>query len=123
MGFSHAWEKTLVLDEIAPEAYLAVTVPGEVGNEAVYAGLRVNGHAVGVPDRAPSYPANTWELQVKPVTGNYTYYIPLQTSWVGKSLDVVLLANRSLSNFKPQLWLTRRPLPLATRKLVLVPGD
>ncbi|TQV70721.1 discoidin domain-containing protein [Exilibacterium tricleocarpae] len=119
MDFSQAWHKTIVLNEIAPAAYLAVTVPGEVGNESVYAGMRVDGRAVGAADRAPAYPANTWELQIKPVTGNYTYYIPLDRSWATKRLDVFLLANGRVKNLKPEIWLTRRPQPLATRKLVL----
>lgn len=145
MNFSKAWQKRIVLNEIVPDAYLAVTVPGNVGNESVYAAVRVNGEfnpqtkspkakpkkvnpqiinsqiinsqIIGASDRSPSYPANTWELQVKPVDGNYTYYIALDPSLQGKPLDVVLLGDSDVGNLKADVWLTRYPKPLAQRKL------
>lgn len=127
MKFSKAWQKRLVIDEVTEGAYLAITVPGKVGNESVYAAMRVHGEQdgkakielIGASDRAPSYPANTWELQVKPVDGNYTYYVPLHSSWKGKPMDVILLANDEVSNIKSEVWLTRYPKPLAQRRLVL----
>ena len=118
MGFTRAWTLQARLEAIAPDSYLAVAVPGETGHESVYAALRVDGQLVGAPDRAPSYPANTWELQVHPATGNYTYYIPMQTEWAGKALEIVLLGTDT-ADAEPEVWLTRRAVPLAKRRLTL----
>lgn len=94
MAFTTAWQLKTSLAEIAPESYLSITIPGDTGHESVYAALKVDGDYVGAPDRAPSYPANTWELQVHPVEGNYTYYIPLQPDWAGRDLEIVLLGKK-----------------------------
>jgi len=117
MQFSHAWQLSTRLKEIAADSYLAVAVAGETGNEGVYAAIRVEGEAFGAPDRAPSYPANTWELQVKPVMGNYTYFIPLKPEWQNKAIDVVLLATDLATEISPEIWLTRKPKPLASKQL------
>lgn len=127
MRFTHAWSNTFTLDEIAQDAYLSVAVPGEYGNEGVYAALKVDGKIIGAPDRSPAYPANTWELQVVAVNGNYTYYIPLSREWAGKSIEVVLLGRGEYlkdhsHGIQPQVWLNRKPIPMATKTLVLSRG-
>ena len=119
MQFTHAWQLDTTLDEIAPDAYLAVGVPGEYGAESVYAALRVDGQLIGAPDRAPAYPANSWEFPVQRVEGNYTYYIPLDSDWAGKRLEIVLLGRESASEILPSVWLWREAKPLATKRLVL----
>ena len=120
MDFQHAWKLEAKLDEIAPDSYLSVAVPGETGNEGVYAALKIDGKLVGAPDRAPSYVSNTWELQVKPVDGNYTYYIPLKESWVGKRLEVFLLGGKAAASAKPVVWLNRKDKPIVTKRLTYI---
>ncbi len=122
MQFKQAWRNTFQLDEIAPDSYLSVGVAGEYGNEGVYAAVKVGDQYIGAPTRAPAYPANAWEFQVIKAKGNYTYYIPLDESWVGKPIDVVVLGriNEDYSEeIIPKVWLNRKPRPLATKTLVL----
>jgi hypothetical protein len=120
MGFQRAWKLEASLKEIAPDSYLSVAVPGKTGNEGVYAALKVDGQLVGASDRAPSYAANTWELQVKPVDGNYTYYIPLRECWAGKRLEVFLLGREEAADVEPVVWLNRKDKPIVTKRLKYV---
>jgi len=119
MEFTRAWQLSDSLKYIAPDSYLAIAIAGKTGNEGVYAAIRVDGVAQGASGRAPSYPANTWELQVKPVDGNYTYYVPLKSDWANKKIDVVVLGVELAKEASPEVWLTRKPSPLAVRKLIL----
>jgi hypothetical protein len=119
MEFVNAWTLEAELSEIAPNSYLSVAIPGYTGNEGVYAALRVDGELIGAPDRAPSYPANTWELQVKPVNGNYTYYIPLRREWVNKTLEIVVLGTEEARATEPFVWLNRRVLSALSKELAV----
>lgn len=120
LEFTQAWSLSTRLDEIASDSFLAITVPGKTGHESVYAALKVGDAYIGAPDRAPSYPANTWELQVLPVEGNYTFYIPLDPDWVGQELSIVLLGAASAKATKPEVWISRKPVPLATQRLQVI---
>ena len=121
LGFEHAWSLEIALAEVAEDSFLAVAAPGNAGNEGVYAALRVDGKWIGAPDRAPSYPANTWELQVAPVEGDYTYYIPVDERWVGSKIEVFLFGKDRARRIRPEVWLSRRvQTPLAKKRLVLI---
>jgi len=111
-----AWSAKVTVDEITPTSYLCVAVEGEHGVEGCYAALRVGGRLVGAPDRAASYPANTWEYPARPRKTGYTYYFPLDGSMTGREIEVVLLGMKDGgADLKPSVWLTARDLPFVVR--------
>ncbi len=111
-----AWSAKVTVDEITPTSYLCVAVEGEHGIEGCYAALRVGGRLIGSPDRAASYPANTWEYPARPRKSGYTYFFPLDDSLVGRDIEVVLLGMKDGGqNLTPSVWLTARDLPFTTR--------
>ncbi|MEW6071227.1 MAG: hypothetical protein AB1726_01350 [Planctomycetota bacterium] len=115
-----AWNGTFVLDEIVPEAYLAVAIEGRHGNEGAYAALRVDGELAGAPDRAVSFPSNTWEYQNVEVEEGYTYFFPLDSAVAGKEIEVVVLAlEGGGQDLAPAVWLTAHRPPLVAHELVL----
>jgi hypothetical protein len=89
-----------------------VAVEGEHGEEGCYAALRVGTRLVGAPDRAVSYPSNTWEYPVRRSKTGYTYFIPLDKSFVGQEIEVLLLGMKGGGqNLKPAVWITARDHP------------
>ena len=115
-----AWSCSVTLDEIVPESYLAIAVNGNHGREGVYAAVRVDGKHIGAPDRAVSFPSNTWEYIVRSSSRNYTYYIPVTPEMTGKKIDVVVLGlNREIEELKPEVWITAYPIPFVKKELVL----
>jgi len=108
-----AWSTKVTVDEITPTSYLCVAVEGEHGEEGCYAALRVGDRLVGSPDRAASYPANAWEYPARRQKTGYTYYFPLDESYVGEEIEVVLLGMKGGGqDLKPVVWLTAREMPL-----------
>jgi hypothetical protein len=117
---TQAWSSSFTLNEIPKGSYLAVALEGEHGNEGAYAALRVDGIPVGAPDRAVSYPSNTWEYYNEERNSNYTYFFPLEENVAGKTIDVVVLVLTGGKNeFKPGVYLTAYPVPYAEKKLIL----
>jgi hypothetical protein len=115
-----AWQLTFKPEEVSENAYLAVALNGTHGDEGAWAALRVDGRPAGAPDRAVSFPSNTWEYFNVESDNNYTYYFPLPESTVGKTIDIVVLILRGGTNgVRPEAWLTAYPPPRATRELVL----
>lgn len=111
-----AWSAKVKVDEITPTSYLCVAVEGEHGIEGCYAALRVGDRLIGAPDRATSYPSNTWEYPVRSRKTGYTYFFPLDDSMVGKDIEVVLLGMKGGgAKLTPTVWLTARDLPFTTR--------
>lgn len=111
-----AWSAGIKVDEITPTSYLCVAVDGEHGVEGCYAALRVGGRLAGAPNRAPAYPANSWEYPVGGRKTGYTYYFPLDDSMTGKDIEVVLLGMKGGGeNLKASVWLTARDLPFHAR--------
>jgi hypothetical protein len=107
-----AWSAKVKIDEITPTSYLCVAVDGDHGIEGCYAALRVGDRLIGAPDRAASYPSNTWEYPVRARKAGYTYFFPLDDSMVGKDIEVVLLGMKSGGDkLKSSVWLTARDLP------------
>uniref|UniRef100_UPI0032167A97 hypothetical protein n=1 Tax=uncultured Draconibacterium sp. TaxID=1573823 RepID=UPI0032167A97 len=111
-----AWKSSFELNEMQKGAYICVAVNGEHGNEGAYAALRVGDRCVGAPDRSISYPANTWESGVchkDVVTGNYTYYFPVEEWMLNKEIEAVVLVNSDAKELNPEVWLTAgNKLPL-----------
>lgn len=117
---THAWKATFTLEEIPKGSYLAVALEGEHGDEGAYAALRVDGVPVGSPDRAVSFPSNTWEYYNEERDSYYTYYFPLERSMTGKSIDVVVLGLDGGENkFQSRVYLTAYPIPFVEKELVL----
>jgi hypothetical protein len=115
-----AWTLSFTLDEVPKHAVLAVPIAGKHGNEGAYAALRVDGDYVGAPDRAVSYPSNTWEYRNVETDSNYTYYFPLSESMAGRNIElVVLLCDPEHGDVKPEAWLTAYPIPFESHGLVL----
>ena len=103
-----------------PGSFLAVALEGEHGDEGAYAAVRFNETPVGAPDRAVSFPSNTWEYYNVEKETNYTYFIPVTPEMAGQKVDVVVLGMKGGKRaFKPVVWLTAHPIPLEERKLVL----
>lgn len=90
---------------------------GNHGKEGSYAALRRGGKLIGAPDRAPSYPAVSWESGVRARDSGHTYYFPLDESMVGEKLEVVLLGMKGGGqDLQPSVWLTARDLPFAAER-------
>jgi hypothetical protein len=115
-----AWSLKFTLDEIAEGSYLCIAVYGEHGVEGAYAGAKINGQFVGCPDRAPSFKSNSWEVGVREVDRNYTYYIPLNSAMAGKEIEVFVLGlNPLLADLHPEVYITAYPIPFRKKLLVL----
>ncbi|MBU0641538.1 MAG: hypothetical protein KKB50_21985 [Planctomycetes bacterium] len=114
-----AWTLSCRLDEIPKNATLAVAINGRHGDEGAYAAIRVDGKLIGAPDRAVSYPSNTWEYYNVKEDGDYTYYFPLSDALAGRAIEVVVLIIKGGENVKPEAWLTAYPIPFESRELVL----
>jgi hypothetical protein len=115
-----AWSLSFTLDEIGKNSYFAIPIYGRFGNEKAYAALRIDGAPVGCPRRAPSFPANTWEVPVRKTDGNYTYFCPVTADMLGKKIDVVvLLLKDGKEDVKPEVWLTAYPAPYEEKALIL----
>lgn len=115
-----AWSMSFVPDEIPKNAYLVVAVSGHHGNEGAYAALRVDGQPVGAPDRATSFPSNTWEYYNVESDSNYSYYFPLPSAYLGKKIDVVVLIMKGgVNEVKPEAWMTAYPIPYEAHTVVV----
>jgi hypothetical protein len=116
-----AWKAVIRLDEWVKGGYLCVAVAGLHGVEGAYASLKVNGKLMGCPDRAPSYPSNTWEYVNARRDRNYTYYVPVTKAMIGKPIEVFVLAYmEGKADLRPSIWKTAYPAPLETIALELI---
>ena len=104
-----SWQAKFSLDEIPEGSYLSVAINGKHGIEGAYAAAKIDGQLVGSPDRASSYPSNTWEYVNAERDGNYTYYIPLDESYIGKKIEVFVMAyDEENTDLKPEIWISAR---------------
>ncbi|UCE41341.1 MAG: hypothetical protein JSV17_18235 [Candidatus Aminicenantes bacterium] len=116
----YAWSFSFVLDEIPAGGYLAIPISGIHGKEGAYAAAKIGGKLVGAPDRAVSFPSNTWEYYAREYDRNYTYYIPLDKDMIGKPVEIFVLGmNKDAGELKPEIWLTAYPIPYIEKELVL----
>ena len=120
-GFSEAWAAGFKLTEIAKNSYIAVAVPGSYEPESVYAGIKVKGKLRGFPDRAISYPSNTWEAPLnKDTYGNSTYYFPINSDWENEDIEIFLLGNPDkIKSINAEAWITSYPVPHEKLKMIL----
>lgn len=106
MNATKAWKASFKLNELANQAYLSVALNGKHGIEGAYVAAKINGKYVGAPDRAVSYPSNTWEHSNAKQDQNYTYYIPLKKEYIGQEIELYVLAyDPENMNFRPKAWL------------------
>lgn len=114
------WKAEFILDEIAPGSYLCVALNGSHGVEGAYAAATVDGKLRGAPDRAQSYPSNTWEYVNSRTDKNYTYYIPVSQQDAGKTIEVYVLGfDKDRLDFEPEVYITANPVPYEKLKLIL----
>ena len=104
-----SWKATFNLDELADSSYLSIALNGKHGVEGAYAAAKVDGKLVGAPDRASSYPSNTWEYVVAERDANYTYYIPMKKEYIGKPIEVYIMAyDKNNLSIKPEVWISSK---------------
>lgn len=102
-----AWKGSFTIDELAKNSYISVAINGEHGKEGAYATLKVDGKYIGAPDRARSYQSNTWEYVNASATSNYTYYFPLDESYINKNIEVYVMSyNEGSDKLKPEAWIS-----------------
>lgn len=115
-----AWSVKFTLDEIPEGSYLCIAINGEHGIEGAYAGAKIDGKYVGCPDRAPSFKSNSWEVGVREVGKNYTYYLPLNKEMTGKEIEAFVLGfNKSQLDLQPEVYITAYTAPYKKKLLVL----
>lgn len=110
-GAKKAWKADFTLNEIPEGSYLCIALNGTCGPEGAWAAAKINGEYTGCPDRAPSYPSNTWEFRIDEKTGNYTYYLPLKPEMKGKKIEVWALGLTENADLKPEVWITSHDAP------------
>lgn len=81
----------ITLPDIDRPSKIAVAIEGEHGAEGVYCTAEVNGKHIGFPRRASDYPANMWEHLVCTKNDHYTYFLPVDESFSGKTVTVKAL--------------------------------
>lgn len=114
------WKTNVKVSQIPTGSYLCVAVNGEHGVEGAYAALKIDGQLIGAPDRATSYPSNTWEYVNCRKAKNYTYYFPLDKKMENKKIEVYLMGyDKDHLNLKPEVWVTAYPVPYRTKTLIL----
>jgi hypothetical protein len=114
------WKTTVKLDEVSKGSYLCVAINGKHGIEGAYAAAKIDGKFVGAPDRASSFQSNTWEYVNARKDKNYTYYIPVDESVIGKDIEVFVMGyDKENLDLNPVLWISAYPHPFEKIKLVL----
>lgn len=95
--FSACGTVRLTKENLPIHPYLAVAFEGKTGYEAAYCCAEVDGKLFAFPSRAPAYPAHAYEYPVHPVDGNYTYFLPIKSEWVGKEIKLhAMFAERAV---------------------------
>ena len=115
-----AFSASITLEEVPRGSYLAIPIEGRHGDEGAWAALRIGGELVGAPDRAVSFPSNTWEYYNVERESGYTYFFPLTEDAVGREIEVfVLVLEGGGEDIRPSAWITAHPPPYERKRLVL----
>jgi hypothetical protein len=102
-----SWKSAFTLNEIPKNSYLSIAINGKHGIEGAYVAAKINGKLIGAPDRAASYPSNTWEYINAKKDSNYTYYIPLNDSYVNEEIEVFVMGyDKENTKIKPEVWIS-----------------
>lgn len=108
------------VDDRVPGAKLAIAIEGTHGIEGTYVALEVGDDYVGCPDRAASYPSNTWEYVNARRDRGYTYFAPVTEQMIGKPIDVWVFAyDEAHIDLRPVVWHTADPRPVDGKLLEL----
>ena len=78
----------LQLPDDCRDAFLAVAVEGEHGDEGVFCCACLDGEYLAPNKRAPDFKANIWEHKVCPASKYTTHYIPVPAEAAGKQILV-----------------------------------
>jgi len=120
MKTEKTWKASFKLDEIPEGSYLSIAINGKHGTEGAYAAAKVDGEYTGCPDRAVSFPSNTWEFVNSRRDSNYTYYLPLDKSMIGKNIEVYVMGyDKENTDIKPEIWISANPTPFKAQILEL----
>lgn len=120
METQQTWQANFKLDEIPEGSYLSIAINGKHGTEGAYAAAKVDGEYLGCPDRAVSFPSNTWEFVNSRRDSNYTYYLPLDKSMIGKNIEVFVMGyDKEHTDIKPEVWISANPTPFKEQILEL----
>ena len=68
-----------------------MAIDGRHGGEGAYVTGELDGKLYGCPDRAPSFPANSWECKVLSAGMHYTYYLSVTEEMKGRSIKLHLI--------------------------------
>ena len=86
---------------------MSIALNGKHGVEGAYVAAKIDGILVGAPDRASSYPSNTWEYVNAERASNYTYYIPMKSEYVGKKIELFVMAyDKENNDINPEVWIS-----------------
>lgn len=114
------WKSARYTDQ-ARQPYLRFRKHGMHGTEGAYAAARIGGELIGAPDRATSYPSNTWEYVNARSDKNYTYYIPLKKEYLNKEIEVFVMGfDEENLDLVPEVWISAYPFPYEKVILELV---
>jgi len=120
METQKTWQASFKLEEIPEGSYLSIAINGKHGIEGAYAAAKVDGEYRGCPDRAVSFPSNTWEYVNSRRDSNYTYYLPLDNSMKGKDIEVFVMGyDKENIDIKPEVWISANPTPFKEQILEL----
>ncbi|RZT95495.1 hypothetical protein EV201_0115 [Ancylomarina subtilis] len=120
METQKTWKASFKLDEIPEGSYLSIAINGKHGIEGAYAAAKIDGEYKGCPDRAVSFPSNTWEFVNSRQDSNYTYYLPLDKSMLGKDIEVYVMGfDKENLDIKPEVWISANPTPYKEQILEL----
>ncbi|NJK86631.1 MAG: hypothetical protein HC906_12340 [Bacteroidales bacterium] len=115
-----AWKSNIIIDEMFKNSYLVVAVPGKYGRENAWAALKINNVFIGASDRAPSFECNHWEHIVTQAEGNYSYYFPVDSSYINQEIEVFVLGyDNNMDEVKPEVWITAYPAPFDEKILII----
>lgn len=116
----NCYHTSFTLNEVAKDSYLCVAISGEHGVEGAYATAKIDGEYVGAPLRATSYPSNTWEYVNSRSNSNYTYYIPIDSSAIGKEIEIYVMGYEANKlNFTPEVWIWTKDTPYEKKRMVI----
>ncbi len=71
--------------------FIAIGMEGEHGREGFYVVSEIDGKLYGCPDRASSYPVNSWECSAADADSSYTYYLPVTEEMKGREVKLHLI--------------------------------
>jgi len=114
------WKQVFRPIEIPKGSYLCIALEGKHGIEGAYAAAKIDGKFYGCPDRAVSYPSNTWEYANAKRDANYTYYMPLTEDMRKKEIEIYVMAyDDEALDFVPTLYITTDEIPFQEASLIL----